>query len=92
MEQSGGSTSSSERRKSCLPSQPLQSAVDVIRLEINKQTPQRLIRSIQEVLRHASLRVTTDVYMQAVDPQKREAQSNLVKLVRKAAVLEIQPA
>ena len=39
---------------------------------------------VQELLRHASLKVTTDVYMQAVGPQKREAQSNLVKLVRKA--------
>ncbi len=34
---------------------------------------------VQELLRHASLKVTTDVYMQAVGPQKREAQSNLVK-------------
>ena len=38
---------------------------------------------VQELLRHASLKVTTDVYMQAVGPQKREAQSNLVRLVRK---------
>jgi hypothetical protein len=38
------------------------------------------------------MKVTTDVYMQAVGPQKREAQSNLVKLVRKGAVLEIKPA
>jgi hypothetical protein len=35
---------------------------------------------------HPSLKVTTNVYMQAVGPQKREAQSNLVKLVRKGAV------
>jgi integrase len=47
---------------------------------------------VQELLRHASLRVTTDVYMQAVGPQKREAQSNLVKLVRRGAVSEIKPA
>ena len=39
-----------------------------------------------------SLRITTDVYMQAVGPQKREAQSNLVKLVRRGAVSEIKPA
>jgi hypothetical protein len=45
---------------------------------------------VQELLRHASLKVTTDV--QAVGPQKREAQSYLVKLVRKGAVLEIKPA
>jgi len=36
---------------------------------------------VQELLRHASLKVTTDVYMQAVSPQKREAQSKLVKMV-----------
>jgi integrase len=37
------------------------------------------------LLRHASLKVTTDVYMQAVSPQKREAQSKLVKMVLKKA-------
>src|SRR5580765_5764581 len=36
---------------------------------------------VQELLRHASLKVTTDVYMQAVTPQKQEAQSKLVKMV-----------
>jgi len=35
---------------------------------------------VQELLRHASLKVTTDVYMQAVSPQKREAQRKLVKM------------
>lgn len=47
---------------------------------------------VQELLRHASLKVTTDVYMQAVGPQKREAQGNLVRLIRKGAVMEIKPA
>jgi phosphotransferase system HPr-like phosphotransfer protein len=37
---------------------------------------------VQE-LPHASLKVTTNVYMQAVGPQKREAKSKLVKLIRK---------
>jgi hypothetical protein len=46
---------------------------------------------VQELLRHASLKVTTDVYMQAVGPQKREAEGNLVRLARKGAVLEIKP-
>lgn len=36
---------------------------------------------VQELLRHGSLKVTTDVYMQAVSPQKREAQSKLVRMV-----------
>jgi len=47
---------------------------------------------VQELLRHASLKVTTDIYMQAVGSQKREAQSNLVRLVRKGGVSEIKPA
>ena len=41
---------------------------------------------VQELLRHASLKVTTDVYMQAVSSQKREAQSKLVNMVMNAAV------
>ena len=41
---------------------------------------------VQELLRHASLKVTTDVYMQAVGSQKREAQSKLVNMVMNAAV------
>jgi integrase len=57
-------------------------------LNANGENP----KVVQELLRHASLKVTTDVYMQAVGPQEREAQSNLVKLVRKGADLEIKPA
>ena len=42
---------------------------------------------MQELLRHASMKVTTDIYMQAVSTQKREAQSKLVRMVleKKAA-------
>ena len=50
-------------------------------LNANGENP----KVVQELLRHASLKVTTDVYMQAVGPQKREAQSNLVRLVRKGS-------
>jgi integrase len=57
-------------------------------LNANGENP----KVVQELLRHASLKVTTDVYMQAVGPQKREAQGNLVRLIRKGAVLEIKPA
>src|ERR1022692_351893 len=56
-------------------------------LNANGENP----KVVQELLRHASLKVTTDVYMQAVGPQKREAQSNLVKLVRRGAVLGVKP-
>jgi integrase len=48
-------------------------------LNANGENP----KVVQELLRHASLKVTTDVYMQAVSPQKREAQSKLVKMVLK---------
>jgi len=34
---------------------------------------------VQELLRHATMKVTTEVYMQAVSPQKREVQSKLVR-------------
>jgi integrase len=56
-------------------------------LNANGENP----KVVQELLRHASLRVTTDVYMQAVGPQKREAQSNLVKLVRRAPFRKSSP-
>ncbi len=51
-------------------------------LNANGENP----KVVQELLRHASLKVTTDVYMQAVSPQKREAQSKLVKMVMKKTV------
>ena len=41
---------------------------------------------VQELLRHASMKITTDIYMQAVSPQKREAQSRLVRMVLKETV------
>lgn len=40
------------------------------------------IKVMQELLRHASCRVTLDTYTQAVTSQKREAQSMVVQLVR----------
>ena len=36
---------------------------------------------VQELLRHATLKVTTDTYMQALSPEKREAQTKLVRMV-----------
>ena len=50
-------------------------------LNANGENP----KVVQELLCHASMKVTTDVYMQAVSPQKREAQSKLVKMVMKTA-------
>jgi integrase len=37
---------------------------------------------VQELLRHANLKVTTDTYMQALAPEKRRAQSKLITMVR----------
>jgi integrase len=46
-------------------------------LNANGENP----KVVQELLRHASLKVTTDVHMQAVSAQKRQAQSKLVEMV-----------
>jgi len=51
-------------------------------LNANGENP----KVVQELLRHASLKVTTDVYMQAVSLQKRQAQTKLVKMVMKKTV------
>jgi integrase len=36
---------------------------------------------VQELLRHASIKVTMDIYTQALTPKKRRAQSNVVEMV-----------
>jgi integrase len=50
-------------------------------LNANGENP----KVIQELLRHATLKVTTDVYMQGVSREKREAQGRLVSCVRGAS-------
>jgi len=40
------------------------------------------VKVVQELLRHASARMTMDVYAQAVTPAKRQAQSKLVQMLR----------
>jgi site-specific recombinase XerD len=40
------------------------------------------IKVMQELLRHASSRVTLDTYTQAVTTQKRKAQSEVIRLFR----------
>jgi integrase len=44
------------------------------------------VKVMQELLRHASSRVTMDTYTQAVTAQKREAQSGVVRLFRGSAM------
>ncbi len=39
------------------------------------------VKTVQELLRHASTRITLDVYTQAVTPAKREAQSKLMAMI-----------
>ena len=46
-------------------------------LNANGENP----KVIQELLRHANLRVTMDTYVQAVSNEKREAQSRVVRLL-----------
>jgi integrase len=45
------------------------------------------IKVMQELLRHASSRVTMDTYTQAVTAQKRKAQSGVIRLFRVRATL-----
>jgi integrase len=40
------------------------------------------VKVVQELMRHASTRMTLDVYAQAVTPAKRQAQSKLVEMLR----------
>lgn len=47
-------------------------------LNANGENP----KVVQELLRHANLKVTTDTYMQALSPEKRQAQAKLVLMVR----------
>ncbi len=40
------------------------------------------VKVVQELMRHASVRITMDVYAQAMTPAKREAQHKVVEMVR----------
>jgi len=39
------------------------------------------LKTIQELLRHATFKVTPDTYTQAVTPVKRDAQAKIAKLI-----------
>jgi integrase len=39
------------------------------------------VKTVQELLRHASSQITMDIYTQAVNPAKRKAQSRVVKML-----------
>ena len=39
------------------------------------------VKTVQELLRHANSRITLDVYTQAVNATKREAQSRVVRMI-----------
>ena len=40
------------------------------------------VKVVQELLRHASAKITLDTYSQALSPQKRAAQSKVVSMLR----------
>jgi integrase len=40
------------------------------------------IKVVQELMRHATVKMTLEVYAQAVTPAKREAQSRVVGLLK----------
>ncbi|HEX4155043.1 MAG TPA: site-specific integrase [Acidobacteriaceae bacterium] len=40
------------------------------------------VKVVQELLRHASTRITLDVYTQAMTPAKRQAQSKVIAMIR----------
>ncbi|HTC93192.1 MAG TPA: site-specific integrase [Terriglobales bacterium] len=40
------------------------------------------VKVVQELLRHASAKITLDIYSQALSPQKRAAQSKVVSMIR----------
>jgi len=39
------------------------------------------VKVVQELLRHASSKITLDTYTQALTPAKRRAQSKLVRMI-----------
>ena len=51
------------------------------RMEIDYVTNGENPKVIQELLRHATLRVTMDTYVQSVSDEKRNAQSKVVKML-----------
>jgi hypothetical protein len=48
------------------------------------------IKVTQELLRHASSRVTLDTYTQAVTVQKRRAQSSVIRLLQESTTLLVE--
>lgn len=41
------------------------------------------MKVMQELLRHANSRITLDIYTQAMSPEKRKAQTRMVKMFLK---------
>jgi len=40
------------------------------------------VKVVQELLRHASIKITLDIYTQTMTPAKRQAQSRVVAMIR----------
>jgi integrase len=43
------------------------------------------VKVVQELLRHATVKMTVDVYAQAITPAKRNAQSKVIEMLRDGA-------
>ena len=46
------------------------------------------LKTIQELLRHATFKVTADTYTQAVTPVKRDAQAKIARMILAEAIAE----
>src|ERR1700760_2399918 len=53
-----------------------------VSFRVEKDTATRsIVKTVKELLRHANSRITLDVYTQAVNSNKRAAQSKVVKMM-----------
>jgi hypothetical protein len=48
--------------------------------------PTKDVKTTQELMRHASSRVTLDVYAQALTPAKRSAQNKVIEIIQPGRV------
>ena len=48
------------------------------------------IKVVQELLRHATIKMALEVYAQAVTPAKRQAQSKVVEMLRGESRCEVR--
>jgi integrase len=64
-------------KRTCRQKRPHSGQSSQLFLDAHGENP----KVIQELLRHANLKVTMDTYVQAVSDEKRNAQSKVVKML-----------